>query len=115
MLHNAEQKGERVNLDDLCASFQHTVVDLLVGNTMRAAEDTGAKTIVLAGGVSANSGLRARMTDECQNKGYTLYYPPLPLCGDNAAMVGAQAFYEFEAGNIAGLELNACATMPIER
>lgn len=114
LLHNAEQKGDSVSIDDLCASFQHTAVDILVGNTLRAAEDTHAKTIVLAGGVSANSGLRSRMTEECSRRGLKLYFPPLPLCGDNGAMVGAQAYYEFQQGNIAGLDLNACATMSIE-
>lgn len=115
LLHNADQKGEKINIEDLCASFQHTAVDMLAGNTLRAAEDTGAKTIVLAGGVSANSGLRSRMTEECKKRGLKLYFPPLSLCGDNAAMVGAQAFYEFQAGNVAGLDLNAYATMPIEK
>ena len=114
LLHNAEQKGETVNLDDLCASFQRTAVDMLAGNTLRAAEASGLKTVVLAGGVSANSGLRARMKAECRRRGYALYAPSLPLCGDNAAMVGAQAYYEWLAGNTAGLDLNACATMPIE-
>lgn len=114
LLHNAAQKGETVNIDDLCASFQHTAVDMLAENTLRAAEDTGAGTVVLAGGVSANSGLRSRMTRECEKRGIRLYFPPLPLCGDNAAMVGAQAYYEFQTGNIAGLDLNAYATMPIE-
>lgn len=114
LLHNAAQKGETVNIDDLCASFQHTAVDMLAENTLRAAEDTGAGTVVLAGGVSANSGLRSRMTRECGRRGIRLYFPPLPLCGDNAAMVGAQAYYEFQTGNIAGLDLNAYATMPIE-
>ena len=69
---------------------------------------------VLAGGVSANSGLRVRMETECARRGFALYAPPLPLCGDNAAMVGAQAYYEFLAGHTAGTDLNACATMPIE-
>ena len=114
LLHNAQQKGESVNIEDLCASFQYTAVDMLVNNTLRTAKNTGAKTIVLAGGVSANSGLRTRMTDECKARGLTLYFPPLSLCGDNAAMVGSQAFYEYGAGNLAGMDLNACATMPIE-
>lgn len=115
LLHNADQKGEKINIDDLCASFQKTAVDMLTGNTLRAAEDTGAKTIVLAGGVSANSGLRSRMTQGCKSRGLKLFFPPLSLCGDNAAMVGAQAYYEYQAGNIAGLDLNAYATMPIEK
>ena len=113
LLHNAEQKGEAVNLDDLCASFQHTAVDMLVQNTLRAAEHGRMTTLVLAGGVSANSGLRARMTEECGKRGIRLCYPPLSYCGDNAAMVGSQAFYEYRAGHVAGLDLNACATLSI--
>ena len=114
LLHKAEQRGEAVPINDLCASFQHTVCDILCSHVMRAAEQTGHRTIVLAGGVSANSGLRSRMEAECTARGYTLYVPPLPLCGDNAAMVGAQGYYEFLAGHTAGPDLNACASLPIE-
>ena len=113
LLHNAEQRGEDVSLPDLAASFQKTVVDQLAGHLLRAAEDTGANTLVLAGGVSANSALRSRMEAECRRRGLALYRPPLELCGDNAAMVGAQAYYEYQAGARAGLNLNAAATMPI--
>ncbi len=112
-LHNAEQKGEEVNKADLCASFQHTVTELLVGNTMKAAADLGANTIVLAGGVSANSGLRAGMEAACTENGYGLYAPPLSLCGDNGAMVAAQGYYELLSGHTAGMELNAVASLPI--
>ncbi|MDD3833628.1 MAG: tRNA (adenosine(37)-N6)-threonylcarbamoyltransferase complex transferase subunit TsaD [Oscillospiraceae bacterium] len=114
-LHNAEQKGEALNYDDLSASFQQTAVDMLVQNTLLAAKDAGASTIVLAGGVSANSALRARMTENCSRLGIRLFYPPLSLCGDNAAMVGSQAFYELGVNAVAGLDLNARATMPIEQ
>ena len=85
-----------------------------MNNTVKAAENHGFDKIVLAGGVSANSRLRKRMADVCNKKGWQLYMPELSLCGDNAAMVGAQAYYEFKNGNIAGLELNAFATMPID-
>ncbi|MBQ4333616.1 MAG: tRNA (adenosine(37)-N6)-threonylcarbamoyltransferase complex transferase subunit TsaD [Clostridia bacterium] len=112
-LHNAEQKGETVNKADLCASFQHTVTELLVGNTVAAARDIGADTIVLAGGVSANSGLRAGMEAACADRGYRLYAPPLSLCGDNGAMVAAQGYYELLGGRTAGMELNAVASLPI--
>ena len=112
-LHNAEQKGEEVNKADLCASFQHTVTELLVGNTMKAAADLGMDTIVLAGGVSANSGLRAGMEAACAERGYGLYAPPLSLCGDNGAMVAAQGYYELLSGHTAGMELNAIASLPI--
>ena len=112
-LHNAEQKGEEVNKADLCASFQHTVTELLVGNTIKAATHLGTDTIVLAGGVSANSGLRAGMESACKEQGFRLYAPPLSLCGDNGAMVAAQGYYELLAGHTAGMELNAIASLPI--
>ena len=112
-LHNAQQKGEEVNKADLCASFQHTVTEMLVGNTMQAAADLGTDTIVLAGGVSANSGLRAGMEAACAEKGYRLFAPPLSLCGDNGAMVAAQGYYELLSGRTAGMELNAIASLPI--
>ena len=112
-LHNAEQKGEQLNRADLCASFRRVVTELLVDNTMRAAADTGAGTIVLAGGVSANAGLRAGMQRTCATRGLRLFVPPLALCGDNGAMVAAQGYYELLAGHTAGPELNAVASLPI--
>ena len=87
---------------------------MLIENIMLAAERFGHKKIVLAGGVSANSELRARMDKECKDRGFELYYPPLALCGDNAAMVGAQAIFEYESGNIGDVSLNATATLPID-
>ena len=113
IIHNSKQKGIEVSIPDLGASCIETVADCLVKNTVRAAEEFGYNKIALAGGVSANSRLRKRMTDVCQEKGWQLYMPQLSLCGDNAAMVGAQGYYEFKKGNIASLELNAFATMPI--
>ena len=114
VIHNAKQKGIEISVPDLGASCIETVVDCLAGNTVKAAEEFGFTKIALAGGVSANSRLRARMQTLCGEKGWQLYMPQLSLCGDNAAMVGAQGFYEFKNGNIAGLELNAFATMPID-
>lgn len=113
-LHQAEQKGETLPLPDLAASFQYTVADILCDHTLRAAQAAGSNTVVLAGGVSANSGLRAMMEERCQKQGLALYMPPLSLCGDNGAMVAAQGYYEYRSGNIAGLELNAVPTLPIE-
>ncbi len=115
LLHNAEQKGETLKKEDVCASFRKAVVDMLAGNFLKAAEDTGAKTLVLAGGVSANKGLRQRMEAECKNRGLTLYAPPLSLCGDNGAMVAAQGYFELVSGNKAGMDLNAVASLPIDR
>lgn len=114
LLHKAAQRNEPVNTEDLSASFQYTVCEILCSRFAAAAALTGDTTLVLAGGVSANSGLRAAMETMCREKGYRLYVPPLSLCGDNAAMVGAQGYYEFLSGNTAGSNLNACATLSIE-
>lgn len=114
LIHNAEQKGETLNKTDVCASFRKAVVDMLAGNFLKAAEDTGAKTLVLAGGVSANKGLRDRMERECKARGLALYAPPLSLCGDNGAMVASQGYFELQSGNVAGMDLNAVASMPID-
>ncbi len=113
IIHNASQKGENVNVEDLSASFRNAVVGCLVDNFLKAAHDLGYKNLVIAGGVSANSLLRKRLSAECEKLGYSLCMPELKYCGDNGAMVGAQAYYEFKKGRIAPLDLNASATMPI--
>lgn len=113
LLHNAEQKGEDLNVDNVCASFRAKVVELLCDNTLAAADELSAKTIVLAGGVSANKALRREMQARCDKTGRKLYVPPLCYCGDNAAMIGAQGYYEFLAGHIADQTLNATASLPI--
>ncbi len=114
LLHNAEQKGEEICKEDLCASFRRAVVECLTDNLFKAAEDLGVGTIVAAGGVSANRLLRRELERICSEKGYELYVPELSLCGDNAAMVGSQGYYEFLSGNIAQTDLNAVATLPID-
>ena len=112
-VHTAKQKGRDFSREDVAASFQQAVVDMLASRLMRAADTRGDRIVVAAGGVAANSGLRARLVEDCGRRGLTLYLPPKALCGDNAAMVGAQAYYEFRAGHTAGPELNACANMEI--
>jgi len=114
LLNQSKQKGEEVNKEDLCASFQLAVCDILSDRLMLVQEATGYRNIVLAGGVSANSGVRARIAAECEKRDLTLYMPPLCYCGDNAAMIGSQAFYEYQAGHIAGLDLNAVASRAID-
>lgn len=114
LVHKAEQRGETLPIHDLAASFQQTVCDILCTRFLDAARLTGDTTLVLAGGVSANSGLRSQMEARCREQGFRLYVPPLSLCGDNAAMVGAQGYYEFLAGHTAGAELNACSSLSIE-
>ena len=114
LLHNAEQKGEQVDIDSLAASFQRTICEVLVGHLEAAAHATGHRTSVAAGGVSANSGLRAGLERMCREHGYQLYVPPLSLCGDNAAMIGSQAYYEQLVCPPAGLDLNASPSRSIE-
>lgn len=114
LIHNAEQKGTVLNQKDLGASFIGAVTDLLCEKTLMAANEFGCEKIVLAGGVSANSVLRKKMDEGAALNGYRVYYPQLKYCGDNAAMIGAQAYYEFLAGHTAGYDLNAVATMPID-
>lgn len=113
-VHNARQKGDDIDIPVLCATIRQRVCDMLIDNTFKAAQTLGYKKIAVAGGVSANSELRRRMDEECKKRGFELYYPPLKYCGDNAAMVGAQGIYEYKNGNIAGTELNATATLPID-
>lgn len=114
LIHNAKQKGQELSVPDLAASYRKAVVDVLVRNFVAAAKETNSKKLVIAGGVSANSLLRRRLGEECKRYGWEFYCPELALCGDNAAMVGAQGYYEYRAGKIAGLELNACAEMPVD-
>lgn len=114
LIHNASQKGEQLPVEDLSASFRQAVVNCLTTNLMKAVEDTNSDTIVIAGGVSANSLLRKNLQQICDEKGLKLYMPPKNLCGDNAAMVSAQGYYEFLSGNIAQQDLNAYATKSIE-
>ena len=115
LVHNASQKGETVKAEDLGASFIKAVTDLLTSHTMEAAKDTGSKTIVLAGGVSANSRLRRVMQEECDKKGIKLFMPELKYCGDNAAMIASQGYYEYLDGKRADMTLNAVASMPIDQ
>ena len=120
-IHNLRQKGELPEtapdenpvLLDIAASFQKTVCEILVNHTREALRRTGRRTLVVAGGVSANSGLRAALGQMCGEEDVRLFVPPLSLCGDNAAMIGAQAYYEYQAGVRAGADLNASATMTI--
>ncbi len=114
IIHNAKQKGEQVSTEDLGASFMKSVSGCLVRNVEKAMTDFGHSTLAVAGGVSANSVLREDLKQLCLKHGWKLFLPELSLCGDNAAMVGAQGYYEYLSGNIASLELNAYAGMSID-
>ena len=113
LAHNAEQKGEEIDRSALAAAFCNAVCETLVPRLELAARETGVKSIVCAGGVAANSWLRKALTEMAQRLDAYLYLPPLSLCGDNAAMIGAQAYYEYLAGNLGGLHQNAYATSEI--
>ena len=115
LVHNTEQKGGEIDVNSLAASFQYTVSDILTSKFIAAARDNGCKTIALAGGVAANSGLREMLQSRAEKNGMTLYVPPMSLCGDNAAMIGCQGYYEFKAGTVAGANLNAYATMSLDK
>ena len=114
LLNNARQKGEEISVPDLCASYRKAVVSCLTENFFQAAEMTGAKTLAAAGGVSANRLLRRELERLAGERGLPLYLPDKSLCGDNAAMIASQGYYEFLAGNTAGMDLNACAQRTIE-
>ncbi len=113
LAHNAQQKGEELIPADVGASFINAVVNSLAENTEKAMNEFNEKTLVLAGGVSANSVLRARMEALAKEKGWSLYLPDLSLCGDNGAMVGAQGYFEFLNGTVAQMDLNGKATADI--
>jgi N6-L-threonylcarbamoyladenine synthase len=114
LLHNAEQKGDVLNKNDVAASFQKTACDILSDRLISAAIEYGYRDVVIAGGVSANSGLRKKLAQDCEKNGLNLYLPPLELCGDNAAMVGSQAYFEYKSGKVAGFDLNAVASLPVD-
>ena len=113
LAHNASQKGEELDLPGLAASFGAAVSDTLVPRTMEAARQMGYGKVAVAGGVAANSRLGADLEKACQKSGNKLFLPALSLCGDNAAMIGCQGYYEYLAGKRGGLDLNAYATRDI--
>ena len=114
LAHNAEQKGEPLDRAALARDFTRAVSDELVPRAMLAARTCGRKTLAAAGGVAANTILRADLMAACAHEGVKLYLPPLRLCGDNGAMIGAQGYYEYLAGARADLSLNAYATRDID-
>ena len=113
LIHHAEQTGETLDLPSLCASFAKGVSDSLVPRAVAALREKGYRKLVAAGGVAANSRIRVDLQRAADEAGAALFIPPLRLCGDNGAMVGAQAYYEFLAGNTAGSDLNAYASMEL--
>jgi len=113
LIHHAQQVGEEIDINSLCASFSEAVSDTLVPRTIQALKQTGYKKLAVAGGVAANSRIRQDILKAASAIGADVYLPPLSLCGDNAAMIGAQAFFEYLDGNVADMSLNAYATKSI--
>ena len=112
-IHHAEQIGQEIDTNSLCAAFCAAVSDTLVPRVVRAIQETGLKKLAVAGGVAANSRIRRDILTQAEKLGVEVYLPPLYLCGDNAAMIGSQAYFEYKAGNTAGMDLNAYATKSI--
>ena len=114
LVHTAQQRGETLDKASLCASFQRAVSESLIPRAAAAVRETGYAKLVAAGGVAANSRIRADLEAAAAELGAALYVPPPRLCGDNGAMVGAQGFYEYQAGHVAGSDLNAYASLELD-
>ena len=114
LIHNAQQKGEKLDLPGLAASFSAAVSEMLVPRVMAAARSRDYGKVAVAGGVAANSRIRADLEAACARSVDRLYLPRLSLCGDNGAMIGCQGYYEYLAGRRAGLDLNAYANRDIQ-
>ncbi len=114
MLHNAQQKGTEVNTNDLAASLQSTIAGVLTEHTINAAKALGYRKVALAGGVSANTGVRAALSEACEKEGFEFFMPEKSLCGDNGAMIACQGSYNLLAGITADESLNAVATLSME-
>jgi len=112
-LNSAKMKNEVIDIEDVCASFQGAVVDVLAMKAFRALTLTNYKKLVLAGGVAANKGLRKELSKIAREKGISLFYPPIELCTDNAAMIACAGYYNALAGNVGDLNLNAVSNLKI--
>lgn len=114
-LHNAEQRGETLDTADVAASFQAAVLDVLVEKTVLAVRKSGVGNVVVAGGVAANRGLRTKLQERAAKEGFTVMFPPLSLCTDNAAMIAAAAYPFYKKGWFHNLDLNAYASLPLTK
>ncbi len=114
VVNQAQMRGEEISVCDLAASFEHRITEILAEKLLLAAKDTHAPVVCLAGGVAANRLLRQQLEQGTQKLGIQLCMPALKYCGDNAAMIAAQGYYEYLAGNTAGFDLNGLATLPID-
>ncbi|MEG2036738.1 MAG: tRNA (adenosine(37)-N6)-threonylcarbamoyltransferase complex transferase subunit TsaD [Ruthenibacterium sp.] len=114
LVNKANMKGECIDVPDMAASFELRITEILAEKLLLAARDTNAAQICLAGGVAANGPLRRLVEQGAARMGARVFLPEIPLCGDNAAMIAAQGFYEYAAGNTAGLSLNGLATLGMD-
>jgi N6-L-threonylcarbamoyladenine synthase len=114
LVHNEEQRGNEVNKADLACSFQNVVVDVLIKKALKALSDKNIKNIVLAGGVSANKGIRERFTELCELRGLNYTFPDIKYCTDNATMIAAAGYFAYQKGKMADLTLNAYSSMELD-
>lgn len=112
-LNSCEMKGIEIKQADVAASFQKSVVDVLVEHAMMAVEEYGFTKLAIAGGVASNSALRSAMQEACDKKGVTFYHPSPILCTDNAAMIGAAGYYDYMKGIRSGYDLNAVPNLKL--
>ena len=113
LAHNIHQRGEELNVNDLCASFQNSVTEVLVNKTLALAKEKNVKNIIVAGGVSANKGLKERFMEE--GKDFNISIPSIKYCTDNAAMIAAAAYYQYQKNKtLADLKLNADSNLELE-
>lgn len=110
LVHNENQRGNEIRVEDLCTSFQNRVLDVITKKTMKAVKEYNVNNLVIAGGVAANKGLRERLEKLTKENNIKLYVPEIKYCTDNAAMIGVAAYYAYNKGIRADLELNAMAT-----
>ncbi len=112
-LNTASMNNETIVTEDVAASFQQAVIDVLVGHSMEALDKYGFKKFAIAGGVASNSSLRAAFEKACSEKGVEFFLPPPILCTDNAAMIGSAAYFEYKRGLRNGLDLNAVPNLKL--
>ena len=113
-VHNAEQKGEKVNFADVACSFQKTALDAPITASLKALDEYNINTLTVGGGVAANGYLREKLTFECEKRNIKLVLPPKPLCTDNAAMIASEGLIQYRLKNFASLDLNAKARVDIQ-